>query len=50
MSEYKKMIKVIEAILKYGTEGLIDGEIIYINDVKHLQVNYDGREKLFIEL
>ena len=50
MNEYKKMLKITKAILKYGTDGLINGEIIYINGVKHLQVNYTDKEKLFIEI
>ena len=50
MSEYKKMLRITKAVLDYGTDGLIDCEIVYINGVKHLQVNYETKEKLFIEI
>lgn len=50
MSEYKKMLKITKAILNYSSENIVDGEIIFINDIKHLKVNYSDKESLFIEI
>ena len=36
--EYKKMLKVMEAVKDYGTENIADCEIVYINEKKKLKV------------
>lgn len=48
--EYKKMLRVMEAVKDYGTENIADCEIVYINETKNLKVNYTDKESLFIEL
>ena len=50
MSVYKKMLRITKVVLDYGTDGLLGCEIVYINGIKHLQVNYETKEKLFIEI
>ena len=50
MNSYKKMLKVTKAVLNYSSENIVDCEIIYINEVKHLKINYKDKESLFIQL
>ena len=50
MNSYKKMLKVTKAVLNYSSENIVDWEIIYINEVKHLKNNYKDKESLFIQL
>ncbi len=50
MNSYRKMLKVTKAVLNYSSENIVDCEIIYINEVKHLKINYKDKESLFIQL